>query len=134
MTPQGRRQESTLRVESAELEDLARLAHARAGDDAEETVISLGGRSYLVDFVDISRRLHFTEPATLFILYPEDELTSRIHQAVYPAIMAGVVAAAVAVAIATWLARRFVRPIHTAGGANGGHRARRFHADAGCSP
>ena len=111
-----------------------RIAHTRASDDARETVILLGDRNYLVDFVGISRRSHFAEPATLFILYPEDELTSRIRQAVYPALMAGVVAAAVAVAIATWLARRFVRPIHTLGGADGGHRARRFHADAGRPP
>ena len=112
MTPQGRRQESTLTVETAELEDLERLAHTRANDDAREMVIALGDRNYLVDFVSISRRAHFTEPATLFILYPEDELSWRIRQAVYPALMAGVVAAGVAVAIATWLARRFVRPIH----------------------
>jgi signal transduction histidine kinase len=112
MTAQGRRQESTLAVGPPELEELARLAHSQ-DRNAREEVIALGERSYLVDFVSIPRRAHFTEPATLFILFPEDELTARIHQAVYPALLAGVVAAGVAVAIATWLARRFVRPIHT---------------------
>jgi signal transduction histidine kinase len=112
-TPEGRLQERTLPVGQADLASLARIAQTREGDEVRETVISLGERNYLVDFVNISRRAHFSEPATLFILYPEDELTSRIHQAVYPALIAGVVAAGVAVAIATWLARRFVRPIHT---------------------
>ncbi len=95
------------------MEKLARIAGARQIDDARETVIALGERNYLVDVVNISRRAHFAEPATLFILFPEDELTSRIHQAVYPALIAGLVAAAVAGATATWLARRFVRPIRT---------------------
>jgi signal transduction histidine kinase len=113
MSPQGRGQESTLAVKPAELEELARHARSRASDDAKDAVVALGDRNYLVDFVSISRRSQVAEPATLFILYPEDELTSRIHQAVYPALAAGVVAAAVAVAIATWLARRFVRPVHT---------------------
>ena len=57
MTPQGRRQESTLTVETAELRGPRRLAHARANDDAREMVIALGDRNYLVDFVSISRRV-----------------------------------------------------------------------------
>ena len=73
----------------------------------------MGDRNYLVDFVSLSGRAYSTEPATLFILYPEDQLASRIHQAVYPALLAGLIAAAIAVAIATWLARRFARPIRT---------------------
>lgn len=47
----------------------------------------------------------------LLILYPEDQLASRVRQAVYPALIAGLVAAGVAVAIAIWLARRLARPI-----------------------
>ncbi len=73
----------------------------------------MGDRNYLVDFVSLTGRAYATEPATLFILYPEDQLASRIHQAVYPALLAGLIAAAIAVAMATWLARRFARPIRT---------------------
>lgn len=111
LTSHGRLQESTLPVEQ-KLGELTTIAQSRQSDDARQAVISLGERNYLVDFVNIVRRPHFTEPATFFILYPEDELTARIHQAVYPALIAGVVAALAAVALATWLARRFVRPIH----------------------
>ena len=125
MTSHGRLQESTLPVERnlGELTAIAQSRAAGAGPDfrvsengtvplnAAEDVITLDGRNYLVDFVNITHRPHFTEPATFFILYPEDELTARIHQAVYPALIAGIVAAVAAVALATWLARRFVRPI-----------------------
>jgi len=113
MTSQGRVQATTRPMESPWLADLWRLAHSNETDAARDAVVTFGSRNYLADFVSISRRAHFSEPATLFILYPEDELTSRIHQAVYPALIAGLIAAGVAVAIATWLARRFVRPIHT---------------------
>jgi len=85
----------------------------RLDDGAEKQVISLAGRDYLVDFVTILDRPSFAGSATLFILYPEDQLISRIYQAIYPALIAGIVAAAVALAITTWLARRFAHPIHT---------------------
>lgn len=114
LTAKGRLQESTLPVEPSWQEDLARAARSRpAKDGVEHVAISLGDRDYLVDFVSVSGRSHSTEPVTLFILYPEDQLASRIHQAVYPALIAGLVGAGIAVAMATWLARRFARPIHT---------------------
>jgi signal transduction histidine kinase len=114
LTSNGRLQESTLSTEQPWLEDLARIAQShRTGEDAEHVVVSLGERNYLVDFVSVTNRPHTTEPATLFILYPEDQLASRIRQAVSPALIAGLVAAGIAVAMATWLARRFTRPIRT---------------------
>ena len=114
LTSKGRLQESTLPLEPSWREDLAKIAQSRRTDEkAEHVVLSLGDRDYLVDFVSVANRPHSTEPATLFILYPEDQLASRIRQAVYPALIAGLVAAGIAVAMATWLARRFARPIHT---------------------
>jgi len=111
MAPDGSLRESTLPMERPWLDDLARIAKSRRTDGVEYTAVSLGNRNYLVDFVGVARLAHSTEPATLFILYPEDQLASRIHQAVYPALIAGLIAAGIAVAIATWLARRFARPI-----------------------
>jgi len=112
LAPDGSLRESTLPMEGPWLYDLAQIAKShRTGDSFEYTAVSLGERNYLVDFVSVSGRAYTTEPGTLFILYPEDQLASRIHQAVYPALLAGLIAAAVAVAIATWLARRFARPI-----------------------
>jgi signal transduction histidine kinase len=71
----------------------------------------LGERNYLVDSVGVQSRSPAAAPATLLILYPEDQLASRVRQAVYPALIAGLVAAGIAVAIAIWLARRLARPI-----------------------
>jgi signal transduction histidine kinase len=114
LSREGRLRESTLPMERTWLEDLARIARSHGADDGDEPLaVSLGDRNYLVDFVNLSGRAYSTDPATLFILYPERQLTSRIRQAVYPALIAGLIAAAVAVAIATWLARRFARPIRT---------------------
>jgi signal transduction histidine kinase len=115
LTPGGRLRESTLPMQQSwqnELADIAR-SHRTDDEDVQHVAVSLGERDYLVDFVNISGRSHSTEPAALFILYPEDQLASRIRQAVYPAMIAGLVAAAIAVAVATWLARRFARPIRT---------------------
>jgi len=112
LTPEGCLRESTLPMQRPWLDDLARIAQShRTSDSVEYTAVSLGDRNYLVDCFSLSRRTYSTEPATLFILYPEDQLASRIHQAVYPALIAGLIAAGIAVAIATWLARRFARPI-----------------------
>ncbi len=114
LTPDGHVREHTLPLEEPWLRDLAEIAKTRKAERGiEYTAISLGDRSYLVDFVSLSGHAYTTEPATLFILYPEDQLASRIHQAVYPALIAGLIAAAIAVAIAMWLARRFARPIRT---------------------
>jgi signal transduction histidine kinase len=114
LTPDGSLRDSTLPLEGNGVQDLARVAKSRrTGEGIEYTAISLGDRSYLVDFVALSGGPYATEPATLFILYPEDQLASRIRQAEYPALLAGLIGAAIAVAIATWLARRFARPIRT---------------------
>ena len=78
---------------------------------AGRATVSLGERNYLVDLVGVSSRSPAAAPSTLLILYPEDQLASRVRQAVYPALIAGLVAAGIAVAIATWLARRLARPI-----------------------
>ena len=114
LKPDGSVRESTLPMEKPWLHELASIAKSRRSERGiEYTAIALGDRNYLVDFVSLSGRAYSTEPATLFILYREDQLSSRIHQAVYPALLAGLIAAAIAVAIATWLARRFARPIRT---------------------
>ncbi len=109
---------STLPMEQAWLDDFARIAQSRRADDnaadsAERRIVSLGERDYLVDFVAVSGGSHLTGPSTLFILYPEDRLTSRIHQTIYPAMIAGLIATIIALGVAGWLARRFARPIHT---------------------
>ena len=114
LVPDGRLRESTLSIGEPGLGQLARIARSpRSERGIEYRAISLGERNYLVDFVSLSGRTYATEPATLFILYREDQLSSRIHQAEYPALIAGLIAAVIAVAIATWLARRFARPIRT---------------------
>jgi signal transduction histidine kinase len=114
LTAKGRVVESTLPVPPAWLEELERVAASRTSDKATRTLtVSFDERQYLMDFVRFERRAHFPEPATLFILYAEDQLASRIRQAVYPALLAGLIAAGVAAAITTWLARRFTRPIRT---------------------
>ena len=134
LTPEGRLQESTLPMERPWLEDLARIAQShRTDENVEHTAVSLGDRDYLVDFVSVSSRPHSTEPATLFILYPEDQLASRIRQAVYPALIAGLDrgghrrgdgdVACPAIRAADSHAR----------GADGHDRPRRLHADAGCA-
>ena len=110
LSAQGRVQETTQTLKQSNAEELARIGDAHA---AGQKPISLDDRNYLVESVALDRRSHFAEPATLFILYPEDQLTLRIRQAVYPALLAGVIAAAVAAACATWLARRFGRPVRT---------------------
>jgi signal transduction histidine kinase len=110
LSTQGRIQESTLTLNRPNIEELAQIGNAHS---AGQKTILLDDRNYLVESVAVDRRSHFAEPATLFILYPEDQLTSRIHQAVYPALLAGVIAAAVAAACTTWLARRLARPIRT---------------------
>jgi len=111
---EDRLRETTLPVKQPWIESLARIARSNPTDRAVRgDVVALGGRDYLVDFVSVSNRSRPTESATLFILYPEDEMASRIRQAVFPALIAGLIAAAVALAITTWLARRFARPIRT---------------------
>ena len=112
LAPDGSLRESTLSMERPRLDGLAWIAQSHTADDGiEHATVALGEHNYLVDFVSLSGRAYSTEPATLFILYPEDQLASRIRQAVYPALIAGLIAAGIAVAIATWLARRFARPI-----------------------
>jgi signal transduction histidine kinase len=109
--PAGRLQQATLPTEQSWLETLSRIADSHPEKD-EKPIVSLGGRDYLVQSVTVSNRPKYTETGTLFILYPEDQLASRIRQAIYPALIAGIVAAIVALAITTWLARGFARPIH----------------------
>ncbi len=112
LTRQGHIQQTTLPIEPSFLENLKQIAKERGhNDNHEKPLISQAGRDYLVDFVTVSGRSNITGNGTIFILYPEDQLASRIYQAVYPALMAGLVAAIVASAMATWLARRFARPI-----------------------
>jgi signal transduction histidine kinase len=114
LTSKGRIQESTLPLEGAWQVELVEIARShRTGDSVERVTVALGDRDYLVDVVSVTNRPQTTEPATLFILYPEDQLAARIHQAVFPALIAGLIAAGIAMAMATWLARRFARPIHT---------------------
>jgi len=133
LTPEGDLRESTLPMERPWLEDLARIARSRRGDDgAQYAAVSLGNRNYLVDFVGVSAR-SFDRAGHAVRSLSEDELASRIHQAVYPAMIAG------------WSRRRSPWRCHLAsaafrasdshvGGANGHDRARRFHPDAGGQP
>ena len=108
----GKLRESTLPVDRAWLDNLAEIKKSPGGDaDAKSKLVSLGERDYLVDHVGIGGRFRPGETSTLWILYPEDQLVSRVYQAVYPALIAGLVAAAIAVAITTWLARRLARPL-----------------------
>ncbi len=107
----GRLRESTLPVERDWLASLARAADTSEAEGRRRRVVSLGPRDYLVDSVGVGGRYHPADAATLWILYPEDQLVSRVYQAVLPALIAGLVAAAVAVAIATWLSRRLARPM-----------------------
>jgi signal transduction histidine kinase len=110
----GELQENTLPVEGYWREELAGMAQSQEPEESTKPkVISLGERDYLVHFVAVSGRSHSSERATLFILYPEDELTARIRQVAYPALIAGLAATGIAAAMATWLARRFARPIRT---------------------
>jgi len=81
------------------------------GRRAGSQVIALGGHNFLVQGVQVEGRLRSGEASTLWILYPEDQLTSRVYQAVLPAVIAGLAAAAVAAAITGWLARRLTRPL-----------------------
>lgn len=77
----------------------------------KDPVVFLNGRNYLIESVNIRSRSNPQQSAELFILYPEDILTSNIYQAIYPALIAGLIAVVVAITAAMWLARRFVRPI-----------------------
>ena len=111
--PQGRLEESTLPVEKSWLEDLARIARTapeRRPAPARRRSPWASGIIWWIWSASPAAS-PAAEPATLLILYPEDQLASRVRQAVYPALIAGLVAAAIAVAIATWLARRLARPI-----------------------
>lgn len=73
--------------------------------------VKLDDRHFLFDFVTLSIRPGVPDDSTLFVLYPEDELTSRIYGAIYPAVLSAAGATAAALLVATWLARRLVRPI-----------------------
>ncbi|MEN6457829.1 MAG: HAMP domain-containing sensor histidine kinase [Thermoguttaceae bacterium] len=113
---QHRAEESTLPLQGPWLEEFARIAgtpktKAEKRSLGSQSTVALGDRNYLVDLIDVPSRLHRSSPSTLLILYPEDEMASRVRQAVYPALIAGLVAAGIAVAIASWLARRLARPI-----------------------
>lgn len=114
MTSRGLLRQSTVPMPEASLVELLQAAEKHSDDKTNEPmVVSLEGRNYLIEFVRIQRRAHFSEASILFVLYAEDQLTSRIHQAIYPALIAGLVAALIAVGVASWLAQRIARPIHT---------------------
>ena len=108
----GKPRESTLTIGKEELEQLANFSPAaEEGRPVVGEILSLGGRDYLIDRVRVGGRFRPADAETLWILYPEDQLVSRIYQAVLPALIAGLVAAVIAVAISSWLARRFTRPL-----------------------
>lgn len=108
----GRLRESTLPLERPWLDNLTKIVHPAGRESGStEQLASLGGRDYLVDSVVVSGRFRPAEAGTLWILYPEDQLVSRVYQAVFPALTAGLIGAAVSVAVSTWLARRLARPL-----------------------
>lgn len=110
--PDENLRESTLPVGRTWLESLARIAQSSDNDQrGNQQVVSLGKRDYLVAYIGVGGRFRPADTSTLWIFYPEDQLVSRIYQAVFPALIAGLVAAAIAVAITTWLARRLARPL-----------------------
>jgi signal transduction histidine kinase len=110
----GRVEQSTLPAKPIWLEDVARIARpARGQTGVREATVSLAGRDYLVDLVHVPGGSAGTRPSTLWVLYPENQVATRVREAVYPAITAGLVAAVIAVAIATWVSRRLARPIGT---------------------
>lgn len=95
------------------LSDLAGAAYTHdQAELAEHGGVTLAGRTYLVDRVRLKPRSPLPG-GTLFILSPEDQLSSQIRQAVLPAVVSGALAALVSMVIATWLARRFASPIRT---------------------
>jgi signal transduction histidine kinase len=110
----GRIEHSTLPVEPVWLGDVARIARpARGQTGVREATVSLAGRDYLVDLVDVPGGSAGTGRSTLWVLYPENQTATRVREAVYPAIIAGLTAAVIAMATATWLSRRLARPIGT---------------------
>ena len=128
----GAVEQGTLPVEPIWLGDVARIARpARGQTGVREATVSLAGRDYLVDLVDVPGGSAGTGPSTLWVLYPENQTATRVREAVYPAIIAGLTAAVIAMATATWLSRATGPPDRDAGGATGDHRPRRFHAHAG---
>lgn len=104
----GELRETTLSIEG---DGLDRLAGIRPSSDDGQPAVTLGERDYMVECVRVEERFRTGEGSTLWILYPEDKLASRVYQAVFPAVIAGLIAAAVAVAITSWLARRMTRPL-----------------------
>jgi len=79
--------------------------------DGGEQTVRLGAKEYLLHRVALTRRGDGGRPDTLIILYPEDQILSRVRQAVFPALVAGVAATAIALLISAWLARRLARPL-----------------------
>ncbi|NLF09880.1 MAG: hypothetical protein GX594_18155, partial [Pirellulaceae bacterium] len=78
----GTLRETTFPIERGWLDRLGdvRLSTGE-GRRAGSQVIALGGHNFLVQGVQVEGRLRSGEASTLWILYPEDQLTSRVYQA-----------------------------------------------------
>ena len=104
--------ESTMAIEPGTSTTLAEWA-AREPAGRTRFEERLGDHAYLVDRVKMSSKAALGRPRTLFILHPKAALALRVYEAILPALCAGAVATILALAVAAWLARRWVRPLHT---------------------
>ncbi len=104
---------STLRLSDIEMVRLLGIPEEDSGTRlATSPSIALAGRAYLGQRVAVASHDPLSPAGSLVVLYPKDLWWEGVRQAVYPAVLVGGVAVAVVVLVATWLANRFVRPIH----------------------
>ncbi len=85
----------------------------REGDrsPSKNKPVTLAGREYLADGVDLQSRGSTSSSGVLFVLMPSDRWTEHLLQALTPAFGAGAVATILAIVASTVLARRFTKPI-----------------------
>jgi signal transduction histidine kinase len=111
----GQAQSDTLSLGPGDLEQLAELPLAGDRSDlAASPSIDLAGRAYLCQRLAIGQR-RSAQAGSLVVLYPEERWSRPMRQALAPAFGAGAVAMIAVVLVTTFLARRFVRPIHRLG-------------------
>jgi signal transduction histidine kinase len=85
---------------------------ARLRDISAQPNVELSGQIYLCKRTQVIGRGPGRVSGSLVVLYSQDRWTATIWQAAYPALAAGAVAVVAVVLVTTYLARRFVRPIH----------------------
>jgi signal transduction histidine kinase len=106
-------QVSTLRLTDRELIALLAIpSDQRAARLSTSPTVSIRGRIFLGQRVGMTPHDPIAPAGSLVVLYPQDRWWAAALQAAYPAILAGAVAVAAVVLVSTWLAYRFVQPIH----------------------